>query len=335
MATPVPRAIKRRIPGAHVTWLVEEKAQDILLGNPDIDEVMVFPRARLRELRRRRAYGRLAIEGFRFIRTLRAHRFSVAFDLQGLLRSGVLTWLSGAKHRVGFADARECSTLFLTHRVQPQSPYVRAGGRSLDALRLLDILPDSFDLTVPVATDDDQAAVRILESAGVGRGCRIATLCPATTRPNKHWTEEGFAALIDGLYRRYGLTSVLLGGPGDEPLLRRIEALAEVPPVLLAGRTSLKQASAVIRRSELLVSVDTGLLRVGLAMRTPTIALFGPTNPKHLEGEPITVINKRFPCAPCSRHPICGDRDCMYAITPGEVLEAAEMWLRQPLEQVG
>lgn len=331
MATPVPRAIKEHLPESRITWLVEEKSREAVEGNPYVDEVLVFPLRRWQQLASEGKHFRALREIWGFVAGLRARRFDLAIDLQGLLRSGLAAWLSGAPYRLGRSTGREGNPLFLTHTVEPTGDYFRSSEANMEVLSALGIPAYSYDLVLHVPAAAQEWAERFLAGEGLPQGAGIATLAPATTWPNKHWTEEGFAEVSDRLYEDFNLRSVLLGGPADAPMMERIASLCRHAPILAAGRATYKQSAALVRRSRILVSVDTGLLRVGLAAKTPTIALFGPTNPAALrQEERCTVITKPFSCQYCRRNPTCGDRDCMRAITPDDVMRAISEWLHSP-----
>ncbi|MBW3625700.1 MAG: glycosyltransferase family 9 protein [Armatimonadetes bacterium] len=331
MATPVPRALKERLPDSHIAWLVEEKSREVVEGNPYVDEVIVYPLRRWQKLISQGRHFRALREVWAFLAGLRARRFDLAIDIQGLLRSGIVTWLSGAPYRLGRDDGREGNNVFLTHMVKARKDYVRASELNLEVLSALGIKPSSYDLILRIPTEAEEGAERFLADEGLPSDARIAALAPATTRPNKHWTEEGFAEVSDRLYEEYQMRSVLLGGPADAPMMERIASLCRHRPLIAAGKASYKESAALIRRSRILVSVDTGLLRVGIATKTPTIALFGPTNPAALrQEERCTVVLKEFPCQFCRKNPTCGDRDCMRAITSGDVMQAVSEWLHSP-----
>jgi heptosyltransferase-1 len=331
MATPVPRALKERLPQSYVAWLVEEKSYPAIEGHPYVDEIIVLPLRRWQTLAAEGKYLRAIREARDFFRDLRARNFDLAIDLQGLMRSGIVTWLSGAPYRLGRDDGREGNQVFLTHTVKARKDYVRASEFNLEVLSALEIRPSSYDLIFAIPPEADEWAERFLADEGLPPRADIATLVPATTGANRHWTEEGFAEVSDRLYGEYGLTSVLLGGPADVEMMERIAGLCHHRPLISAGKASYKQSAALIKRSRILISVNTGLLRIGLAAKTPTIALFGPTSPADLrQEERITIIIKDFPCQFCRASPTCGDRDCMRAITPEDVMQAVSEWLHSP-----
>jgi heptosyltransferase-1 len=177
---------------------------------------------------------------------------------------------------------------------------------------------------MPVS-DDDRAFARELLAEVRNRqsGGRLAALCPATTWPNKHWTEEGWADLADGLVRDWDMLPMFMGAHADIPMIDRIRDRAGCETFNLAGRTTLKQAAAMLEQSDLVVGVDTGLLHIAVALNRPGIGIFGPSGWQHFViRDTFMPLAKEFPCIPCFRHPTCRDYDCMKAITPQDVLQA-------------
>jgi heptosyltransferase-1 len=152
----------------------------------------------------------------------------------------------------------------------------------------------------------------------------FAVIAPFTTRPQKHWFDERWAELAIGLAQEQGFRVVMLGGPGEQA---HAEAIAAQMPGLcnLVGKTSLGQCAAIIEKARLLIGVDTGLTHLGIAMRTPTLALFGSTRPYLDPGvDYARVLYQPLPCSPCKRRPTCGGAfDCMRAHTVESVLKAA------------
>ncbi|WP_244887884.1 glycosyltransferase family 9 protein [Ectothiorhodospira mobilis] len=320
MASPLVAALRRRYPRAHIAWLVQPESRDLLVDHPQLDEVIVWPRNEWRQLLAERRYRELAGRLRAFRRELREHGFDLAIDLQGLMKSGWLAWLSGAPERVGLGS-REGSRWLMTQVVERggQAEWIGSEYRYLAEALALPVA--DFRMEVGIGAEAERSAGALLE-AHVGQRS-YAVGCPFTTRPQKHWVETAWADLARALYARHGLPLVLLGGPGDRAAAQRIAARAGEAVEDLVGRTSLTQAAAVIRGARLLVGVDTGLTHMGPAFDVPTVALFGSTCPYLETGrENTTVIYHDLPCAPCRRNPVCHGRfDCMTGITPEEVLQ--------------
>jgi heptosyltransferase-1 len=321
MASPLIDALKRTWPGVRVSWLVEPQARGVLEHHPDLDRLLVWPKAEWKRLLRSGRLIALARSVRGFLRELRAIDADLALDLQGLLKSGVWARLSGAGERIGLGS-REGSARFMT-RVLPRAgdpALIGSEYRFLAETLGLDL--GEFRMRVGVAPADI-AFARDWAAANAPDGHVV--LCPFTTRPQKHWFEDRWAVLAARLRDDLGLVPVLLGGPADRAAAQRIVAATAGGLADLTGRTSIPQAAAMIGAARLLIGVDTGLSHMGPACDVPTVALFGSTCPYTHAGRPnARVIYHRLDCSPCRRHPTCDGRfDCMRAIGVDEVLDRA------------
>lgn len=327
MATPAARALRRRFPQATIDWLVEDRSAQVVLDNPNLDQVLVVDRARWNRLLNRHRYRQVLLEFSRLLLFLRRRRYHLAIDFQGMLRSTVFTLVTGAPIRMGSSRSRELARLTLTHPVAPNPHPGRAGKQYLHLIASLGIDTSDCDLEITLSPSDRSFADSYLESHGLSRG--FVALCPATTRPQKHWSSQGFAQTADLLYSASGLPSLILGSSADLPLADQIGALAAHPPVTATGQTSLKQAAALLERASLVVTVDNGPLHLAVAMKRPVVALFGSTNAeRYLEEPRVAIVKHDFPCSPCRKRPRCSGYPCMASITPDEVTAVARRLLR-------
>jgi heptosyltransferase-1 len=324
MTSPVPQALREAFPRAHIAWLVEPLSAPFVRVNPYVDEVIVLEqlgrwRRLLSEwkliplLREIRAYGR----------ELRARQFDIAIDCQGLLKSGVLTGLSGASRRIGFIPPREYNHLFLTDRVERPPHPTRITQPYLTLLTALGLPVTPRRPVLPVPAGERAEAQAFLAAHGLV-GQPYAACCISTSRPQKDWVWPRWRQLAELLRDRVGLRTVFIGGSERRvDTLQLIEA-CPAEPVSAVGRTSLLQSAALVQDAALVVGGDTGLTYAGLATDTPTVALYGSTDPSWLAEEfCVAVCYHPQPCSPCHRRPKCANYDCMQAITPDEVLDAA------------
>ena len=225
LASPVVEALRRRYPNTHIAWAVESHARSMIEHHEGVDEIIVWDRASWKAMIRAKRW-RALWRAFRELRArLRGPGFDVALDLQGLLRSGWVAWLSGAPVRIGLGS-KEGSWMLMTgtvprHGASPgsttlQYPYFAdAIGLPSDALSLHLTLSDEEEGFVP----------RFVAEHGLERG--YAALAPFTTRPQKHWFEDRWAALAGRIRDELGLPVVLLGGPDDCEAAARIATAAE------------------------------------------------------------------------------------------------------------
>ena len=321
-ASPLVAALRRAYPDAFIAWLAQPECRSLLEHHPGLDEVIDWPKGEWRRLWQQRRLKDLAGEINSFRGLLRSRRFDLALDLQGLLKSGLLTRMSGARERIGLGS-REGSRHLMTRVVPRGGDSQRIGSEYLYLAETLGLPVQGFPMEVHYGPQEADFARDLIEREELSGG--YAVLCPFTTRPQKHWFEPRWAELAERIQGGLGLRAVLLGGPADRAAAARICGLATREPIDLASRTTLLQAAAMIDRSALLVGVDTGLGHMGIAFGRPSLLLFGSTCPYLDTMHPkARVLYHRMDCSPCKRKPTCdGAFTCMKSIEVDEVLTAA------------
>ena len=330
MASPLIPALKEAYPEARLAWLTEEANAGLLRNNPRLDKLILWRRNHWRDLARQRRYLELWREFRALVRELRQERFDLVLDIQGLLKSGAWAFLSGGQTRIGLGS-REGSQFLMSRTIARDSGNaddLRIGSEYLKLARALGLQPARFDMDLVASAQELDEADALLKEKGITGP--FAVVCPFTTRPQKHWFNERWVDLAGRLADDTGLPIVMLGGPGDRP---GAEAIASHAPnvVNLVGQTSLGLCVAIIQQAGLLVGVDTGLTHLGIAMRTPTVALFGSTCPYLDPGSgPAKVLYEPLPCSPCHRRPSCGGEfDCMKSHTVDKVLASVALLLEK------
>jgi heptosyltransferase-1 len=324
-SSPMVRAFRRTFPEARVTWLAESHTKNLIEHHPELDEVIVWDRGSWKKLVKERRFLALFREARTFISELRKRRFDVAVDMQGLLRSGLMAFLSGAPTRIGLRP-KEGSQFFMTEvvdRHRNQGNRAKASSEYLHLAQELGLDTGEFRMEVPLSTEDREFIDAWISRESLEAGYAVAI--PFTTRPQKHWFEDRWAALLDRVTEELGLPTVVLGGPGDQEALDRIRGIAASTPLSLVGKTSLTQAAGAIERAALVIGVDTGLSHMGLAFDRPTVTIFGSNIPYT---EPPTdrgkVLVHWLECSPCKGNPTCnGDYTCLKLISVEDVLAAA------------
>jgi heptosyltransferase-1 len=315
-ALPILNLLKRRWPEARVSWLATPACAPIVRGNPQVEEVIEFNRPR---------YGHAwrsptaSLAMWRFIRGLRERRFDLVIDLQGLFRSGWMSWATGAPMRVGFDDAREGAPWFYTHAVSSGGWWHQhAIGRYLHLAKALgcDIEPVEFHFAVSEA---NRARAREL----VPDGTAFAALVPGTHWPTKRWPAEKFAELVNPLREEFGLQSIVLGGPDEKELGEKIIGARN-----LIGATKLPETIALLERAALVITNDSGPMHIASALGRPLVALFGPTSPLLTGpyGRMDSVVRLGLPCSPCYSRK-CSHQSCLQWLGADLVLEKARQQL--------
>jgi lipopolysaccharide heptosyltransferase II len=309
-AFPTLAALRTLWPGASFCWVINEGLRGLADGHPQVDRVLSYDRNR----RGLRGFGRL-------LRDLRRERFDLAIDLQGLLRSGLMTAATGARVRVGLSDAREGASWFYTERVVPPGP--REGAQAVD--RLLSVAAAfGADLAVkplPVVaiTDPDRDwARRALAGVprprlGLNLGARWET---------KRWPPAHFAEVARRAVEARGVGLFALGAPEDRPLVEELMTrLAPTPVADFCGRTTLPQLAALAEQSDVIVSNDTGPLHLAAAVGNRVVGVYLCTSPdlNGPYGPRTEAVRSRVPCAG-SYHVRCPYRlECMTELGPDRV----------------
>ncbi|MCE5198715.1 MAG: glycosyltransferase family 9 protein [Armatimonadota bacterium] len=325
MATPVARALREEFPDAYLAWIVERKSADIVLGNPYLDEVIVWDRTKGNgvlgdAVNFFKVFGKLRKE-------LRSRKFDACVDVQGLLRSAGVCLASGARRRIGFSDGAEGSVFLYNEKYDPGGDDVNAQQRNLDLLKKLGVNSTQTAMYMPVSDDDRRFADEFFSKEGLD-DAKVVAFCPATTWVNKHWTPEGWSQVADLLAEKHNAKALILGSKADIPLASKIVDGSRCKPTVSAGQTTLKQAGALMGKCAAVIGVDTGLLHMSVALDRPTVGLFGASAWRCFQKKDNFIwVAKDFPCSPCRRHPTCENVDCMQAITSQDVENAVGSWL--------
>jgi len=286
-ALPVLTALRNRFADAKITWMIRREFAPLLDCVPGLDERLLFERKQLG-----RWYTGQGLTAMRsLIEQLRTANYDLILDLQGLLRTALLGWLSGCPTRVGMANAREGAPLFYTHRVKPPAGSLHMVDRYRTLLEAIGI--ETFDPRNPLrppAKAAEYASV-MLNEAGLTPG-RFAVLIAGSAHPSKCWPTERFAAVAEKLAKQYGLKIAAVGTAGEKKIVSTIQQACAVPIADFCGRTSIPQLAALLTQAGLVVSNDTGPGHIAAAIGVPTVLIFGPTNPAWVApyGRPETVV---------------------------------------------
>lgn len=311
-AVPAVAALRAAYPDAQIDWLVEGAHAALLRHVPAISNVIV--------LKGRSVGGWLATRA-----ELRANRYDVAIDLQGLIKSAALSRLSGATRVLGFdtqALREPAARLFYTEQVN-----VGEGRHVIEKNSALveRVIGDRRAGDVPIAEAfalSPSPALETLRAAGVHE---FVLLNPGAAWPNKRWPVASFAAVARWVHATYAWTPVVLWGPGEETIADAI--VAGAPGVAVrAPKTTFNDLLALARASRLVLSGDTGPLHLACAMQAPVVALFGPTTPaRNGPWDDRDVSISRYDQCDCHYERACRrsvDQWCLGTITVDEVTAA-------------
>lgn len=267
---PLLPALKTAFPEAQISWVISRELRDLVDGHPDLHEWIPFDR-------RGGSRGWLNLLG-----TLRQRRFDLTLDLQGLLRSAVMTLATRAPVRVGLETAREGSSLSVNCMIPNSSKVVPAHSRNwriAEVLGLGDLPRDAFVATS--AADRDWVENQL---AGLPRP--IFAVHPGARWETKRWPVAKYADLMERARRQVGGSCLILGSKAEKPDADRVTELlnerfgsdSSAYLLNLAGQSTLKQLSALLSKVDFAISNDSGPLHLAAGLGTPTLGIFTCTS---------------------------------------------------------
>ncbi len=314
---PVLETLRSSFPEAHLGWVVEESAEALLKGNPNLDERILFERKRIRGPSGLRELSR-------WLRALKARRFDTVIDLHNLFKSGLIGYASGASLRIGFKKLREGNFLFMNRWVRPEIRHRHAVEKYLSLLSPLGLGPDQWKVRFRLVweNEEEERINRFLNERGLN-GREVVAINAGANWPSKRWDPRRYAAVADALVEQRGTGVLILWGPGEKPLAQAV-AGAMGREAVVACETSLTSLMPLLKRCRLLISGDTGPLHLAAALDVPTVALFGPSDPDRNGpyGKGHRVVRSSIPPAAHWRIKERGSR-WMEDIRVGAVVEAA------------
>jgi heptosyltransferase-1 len=327
---PAVQALKESLPGERFGWLVEEPSAELVRLAGIAERIILFPRQRLGELLRRPwRWPGLCAEILRLRREIREQGYLCTLDFQGNLKSGLLSLLSGARDRFGFArgHCREMNWLFNNIQALPASARLL---RAEKAAALAQAVEPELKLHAVALAEEASSVARVaqfLETlAGDGP---LVVLHPGTSAFGrfKRWPAARFGETAARLQRDLGARCLVTYGPGEEELASEVIA-ASAGAARLAPKFTLGELIELLRRASLVIGADTGPLHLAALLERPVVAIFGPKDPAIYApyGTRSEIVRADLPCSPCTKRS-CDHVRCMECISAAEVAAAAERLL--------
>lgn len=326
LTLPAVQALRSRYPKTRIAVCVRDKAKDIMLDCPWLDEVFVVSKAP--EGKSENPVEKL-LRYTRWFSDLRNRHFDVAIELRTGTRGAILAFLSGASYRIGrFAEDGGLWRNRLFHTlVDPADEMSQyAIEHNLNILRPLGIRVDQPELVFPLPNNRIEQAKRILENAGMPENDPFVVFHPFSLWPFKEWTIPEGARLIDSIQEKTSFRVVVTGSADERERAGILTRTCKRAPINLAGRTTIGELSGILKCAGLFIGVDTAALHIAAAVGTPTIGLFGPSSPVSWapRGPCHEVVSAGLPCMPC-RNKGCdnsGQSRCMLTLSADRVISA-------------
>ena len=327
LTTPIIRSVRTAFPEAYIAYLGEKGAVSLLEQNPNLNEIIPFDFSRP-----------TLVEQPRVALHLRRRRFDLAIDLFGNPRSALLTYLTGARTRVG-PERKGRGSLYTMQVADDGKPKTAIEFHN-QFLRAIGIEPTSSRTEIFLTEDEKREAKIYLqwldyENNSLDFTKPLVAMHPGATWPAKHWLQERFAELTDLMTAKLGAQIILIAGPNDAETVRAVMKHSFSNVKVLTG-LPLRQLAAVIAHCSLFIGNDAGPMHIAVAVGTPTIGLFGPGEENiwfpYSEADGHLALRKDVPCHPCHLD-VCnregdGYMECMKLLSVSEVFEAVQQRMK-------
>lgn len=296
---PFLNSLRSGYPKAEIHWVVAKGFEGLLEGHPMIDRIIVINKDMWKHVSQA---GKTVKEAGQLLKKLREEKYDLVIDLQGLLRSGVITMATRAPVRIGFAEAREGSRLFYNRKITG-GEEVHAVDRYMKVAESLSCDTDSIIFPFPLMKNNLKETRDLI--ASLKEYCIIV---PGARWKTKIWRADNFGKIASLL----PLKSVVVGSRGDSAIAERVVEGSEGKAVSVAGKTNLRELIELMRNAKFVVSNDSGPMHIAAGFNVPVAAIFGPTSPVRTGpyGKGHVAITSTLDCSPCFRKS-CKDLKCM------------------------
>jgi len=321
-ALPVAHTLRQAYPDAFISWMIEERYQGLLHNNPDIDKIIPI---RIKYWRKNLNRETLK-EIIQIIKNLRQQNFDVVFDLHGLIKSGVIAMLSGARIKSGF-HRKNCKEKISSIFCNKKAPYMPGGIHVVDMYLTLvqSVLETPKKVKqFPLPEIREKKVEDFFQQYPELTSKDIIGINPGAGFESKLWELERFAQLADRITVELNCSILLTWGPGEEHKTNQIAASMK-QKCWVAPSTSIQESIALYKHLTLLVSCDSGPLHLCAALGIPTVSMFGPTDPVRngAYGLNHITVYKKLDCSFCwKRKCPLGTNECMKQVTVDEVFES-------------
>ncbi len=328
-ALPVLCSLRQNYPKAHIAWAVESKFKDFLENHPDLDEIIEVQTQKWR----RQWTPASFLEAWQLIQTIRNAKYDLVIDLQGLIKSSLITGFSAASKRLGFQrkDCREKLSAWATNikaRGTGHIPHII--DKNMALLGPLGIAPEEPRFKVETCKEARQFIEQRLSSVLPAESTKPVALHAGVGYPTKAWPLEHYAALADHIHREFDAPILLTWGPQDRDRAEGIGKLMKEPYTLAPETASLQHALALYQKLRLFICGDTGPLHLCVALNVPTVSIYGPTDPARNGpyGQTHEVVVKPQPCSFCFKRTCPTQTECMQAVEVEDVMVAVRRRLQ-------
>jgi lipopolysaccharide heptosyltransferase I len=326
---PAVMALREYFPSSHIAWVVEEPSKTLLESQPEIDQVILLPRKRWTDgMKSIGKVWKTLKEMGQFILELRKQEFDFVLDFHGIIKSGMISFLSGSPKRIGYdrKSSREGNFLLSNIKVKLPKEKISRCQRNFALLKGVGLEVKDFDARLRIPQGDKEYVESFFNRLNPPLRRPSIAIHPGTNRKAlfKRWMPGHYAQLADRLIREFDATVLFTWGPGELESVEAIRKEMSEKSVLGPETETLTQLGELFRHCDLYVGGDTGPMHIASLMGTPVLVIYGPTDP--VLHEPLgrhKKVRKDVGCNPC-RNRSCKDLKCLKIITVDDVFKATK-----------
>ena len=328
LLTPAIRAIRRAYPSARIDVFIRPFVKDVLVNNPDVSNILTdrVPwfenKIRLKDV----------VHLIGDIIKIRRESYSLIIDFRGDFRNiFCYLYLGNGKYRL--SSNRSGGVYFLTH-VHDFEEDIHAIEKSFGILALLGLNPKDRAMGMYVSEDDRQALKNKIGDMDF-KGRFLIGIHPGAVSKTRRWPLERFAEMVKSLSEKLPCRFYVSGDNSEKELGAGLSRLTDDKVIDLTGRLTITELAALFEKTDLVICNETGIMHLSVALKTKTIAIYGPQLPEKYghENEHSRILWKKFDCCPCLHQFGCDKTGttsalCMDAVMVDDILKCAELMLK-------
>lgn len=320
LSTAVVRHLKKLYPSSYIAFMVRPENKDVVLNNPDLDEVIVYDK---------KGKEKSFLNTIKFALSLKKKNFDIGIALHPTNRVHIIMFLAGIPLRIGYD--RKMSML-LNKRV----PHVKHYGDKHEASYNFELLEGAgfdvkeADIKPYIVTSKEEKLLVDRVYSDLKLGDNVIAIHPGASCASKRWDARGFAEVADELKKKYSSNIALIGADETASFSNAVKDAMRSPAIDLTGNFLVGELAEFLSRCRLFVSNDSGPVHVAVAVGTPTVVIFGRKDPGLSPkrwgplGEKSRILHGDAGCKKCLAHDCLRDYACLKAVTAQEVIKAAD-----------
>ncbi|MFW6124145.1 MAG: glycosyltransferase family 9 protein [Acidobacteriota bacterium] len=323
---PAYSALRKFFHQKKITWVVEKKAKQILDLVPSLDRIIAV------DIKNKPLLSRKFWSSINELKSSIKNQRSLSIDFQGLIKSGLICYLSHAQHRIGFhkKNLKEpMASYFYTDHSNLVSEQIHVIQKNMRLLSALKIKENKWEFPIHISDKLIHSTLDKMKNNGIHINQNAVIFNIGGAWETKRWFSDYWIQLIRVLDLTDFSPLILWGTPEEKNIAKKI---SKKTGVKITPFLSIKEVLALIKQSILVVSGDSFPLQAACALSTPVVGLFGPTNPGR--NGPFNKRDKiafhKINCSYCYKHK-CSKLDCMKKIKPDEVARLCNETLCQPI----